>query len=265
MKFFKLGGVLALVAVLYGGWLMLRDAPLFRVEKVAVTGLAGPVVPGARARLEEAGRGMTTTHVDIAALNQAVASYTVIKGLRVHTEFPHGLTIRVIERRPVAALVVGGVRLGIAADGAVVHGWTGSTQSLPSFTAAEIPSTNALRDPASLDALEVLDIAPEVLRRAIGRVGQGPGGLTVYLRSGPPVYFGDTTRLHAKWAAAARVLADPQSLGAAYLDVRLPDRPAAGVNDPATSAAATAGQPETAGAPLMANQTSPQPSISTGG
>jgi len=254
MRLLKLGGVLALVGALYGGWLMLRDAPLFRVEKVQVTGLAGPVVPGVRARLEEAGRGMTTTHVDMAALDQAVAPYTVIKRLLVRTEFPHGLRIRVVERLPVATLVVGSVRLGIAADGAIVHGLDSTAQSLPSFTAAEVPSTKSVRDPASLDALEVLDIAPAALRKTIARVGPGPGGLTVYLRNGPSLYFGDTTRLHAKWAAAARVLEDPQSLGAAYLDVRLPDRPAAGMNDPATSAAATAGQLETAGAPLVAGQ-----------
>jgi cell division protein FtsQ len=265
MKLLKLGGVLALVAALYGGWLMLRDAPLFRVEKVQVTGLSGPVVPAVRTRLEEAGRGMTTTHVDIAGLKEAVAAYTVIKGLAVHTEFPHGLSIRVIERLPVAALVVGGVRLGIAADGAIVHGLGGSIQSLPSLTAAEIPTTKALSDPASIDALEVLDIAPAVLRRVIARVGEGPQGLTVYLRDGPPVYFGDTSRLHAKWASTARVLGDPQSLGAAYLDVRLPDRPAAGVNDPATSAMSSGGALETAGAPLIVKQTSNQPSISTGG
>jgi cell division protein FtsQ len=265
MKLLKLGGVLVLVAGLYGGWLMLRDAPLFKVEKVQVTGLAGPVVPAVRARLEQAGMGMTTTDVDVAALRQAVAPYTVIKSLRVHTKFPHGLSIKVIERLPVAALVVGGSRVAVAADGAVVHGLGSSTQGLPSLPATVLPSGSALRDPTSLDALEVLDIAPAVLRRVINRVGLGTGGLTVYLRDGPELYFGDTTRLHAKWAAAARVLGDPQSRGAAYLDVRVPDRPAAGIGDPQTSAAATAGQLETAGAPLVTTQVPSEPSISTGG
>jgi cell division protein FtsQ len=265
MKLLKLGGVLALVAGLYGGWLMLRDAPLFKVEKVEVTGLSGPVVPAVRTRLEQAGMGMTTTHVDVAALEQAVAPYTVIKSLRVDTEFPHGLSIRVIEQMPVAALVVGGSRVGIAPDGSVVRGLGSSTQGLPTFTATALPSGNVLRDPTSLDALEVLDIAPTVLRRVVTRVGPGPGGLTVYLRNGPELYFGDTTRLHAKWAAAARVLGDLDSRGASYLDVRLPDRPAAEVGDPQTSAAATAGQLETAGAPLVTTQVPSEPSISPGG
>jgi cell division protein FtsQ len=265
MKLLKLGGVLALVAGLYGGWLALRDAPLFKVDKVQVTGLAGPVVPAVRSRLEQAGMGMTTTHVDMAALQAAVAPYTVIKSLRVHAEFPHGLTISVVERLPVAAVVVGGSRVGIAADGAIVHGLGSSTQGLPSLTASSLPTGDALRDPTSLDALEVLDIAPSVMRRVISRVGLGPGGLTVYLHNGPELYFGDTTRLHAKWAAAARVLEDPASRGATYLDVRLPDRPAAGIDDPQTSASATAGEAETAGAPLITTQVANEPSISGGG
>jgi cell division protein FtsQ len=265
MRLFKLGGILAVVAAVYGGWLMLRDAPLFRVDKVAVTGLGGSVSPVIRTRLEQAGRAMTTTHVDQAALEQAVAAYSVVKSLEVSTQFPHGLRIRVIEQLPVAQLVVGGTRLGVAADGTVVHGLTSATTGLPSLTASSVPSTDQVSDPGSLEALEILDIAPTPLRREITRVGPGPGGLTVHLRNGPEVYFGDTTRLHAKWAAAARVLGDPASRGAAYLDVRLPERPAAGIDDPQTSAAATAGQPETAGAPLVADQTTIEPSTSSGG
>lgn len=264
MKLFKLAGALLLVAILYGAWLIARDAPLFKIEKVAVTGLHGSVVPGVRQRLEQAGLGMTTTHVDVAALTRAVASYTVVKGLHVKTQFPHGLTIDVTEQLPVAALVVGQARLPVAPDGIVVHGLTGPTGILPTFTSSTLPSADQVTDPVSLASLEVLDIAPAVLRRTIVRVGPGSGGLTVFLRNGPRLYFGDTSRLHAKWAAAARVLADQQSRGATYVDVRLPDRPAAAVNDPATSAAASAGAAET-GAPLTAAALPNQPSTSTGG
>jgi cell division protein FtsQ len=56
----------------------------------------------------------------------------------------------------------------------------------------------------------------------------GPEGLTVTMRNGLSIYFGDGTRPHAKWLSAARVLADPSSAGATYVDVRLPERPAAG-------------------------------------
>jgi cell division protein FtsQ len=127
-----------------------------------------------------------------------------------------------------------------------------------------LPSTDEVKDAASLEALELLDIAPAVMRKAIAHVGPGAGGLTVYLHNGPQLYFGDTSRLHAKWAAVDRVLADPESRGASYLDVRLPERPAAGIDDPATSAVGAGGQLETAGAPLASSQTSTEPSTSTG-
>ena len=53
-------------------------------------------------------------------------------------------------------------------------------------------------------------------------------GVTVEMRDGPTLIFGDATRVRDKWDAAARVLADPAARGAAYIDLRLPDRPAAG-------------------------------------
>ena len=48
------------------------------------------------------------------------------------------------------------------------------------------------------------------------------------MRNGLLVYFGDAARPHAKWLSLARVLADPSSAGASYVDVRVPERPAAG-------------------------------------
>jgi cell division protein FtsQ len=64
----------------------------------------------------------------------------------------------------------------------------------------------------------------------------GERGWTLPLRDGPTLYFGGFERLAAKWAAAATVLADRSSAGATYLDLRLPERPAAGgLEDPAAT------------------------------
>jgi len=46
--------------------------------------------------------------------------------------------------------------------------------------------------------------------------------------AGPQLFFGTSQRPVAKWMAAARVLAEPSSAGAVYLDVRVPERVAAG-------------------------------------
>ena len=48
------------------------------------------------------------------------------------------------------------------------------------------------------------------------------------MRAGPQLFFGTPNRSEAKWIATARVLAEPSSAGAVYLDVRVPERVAAG-------------------------------------
>lgn len=251
------GAALALVA-LYGGWLLLRDTPIFAVQKVAITGLRGPGSSTIRAALDGAARGMTTTHFDPARLRAAVAPYPLVKSVRAQTQFPHGLRIQVGIESPVAALVVGGQRLAVAADGKIVRGMQ-LPVDVPIVAVADFPTGGRISDPLSVAALEVLDVAPRALRARVATITNGTHGLTVALRAGPPLYFGDVTRLHAKWAAVARVLADTAARGAAYVDVHTPDRPAAQVGDPLTAgAAATA--PGTANGPLVT-----QPSAALGG
>jgi hypothetical protein len=50
----------------------------------------------------------------------------------------------------------------------------------------------------------------------------------VHMRRGPDLIMGSAERLPAKWTAAARVLSSPSAKGATYIDLRLPERPAAG-------------------------------------
>ena len=75
----------------------------------------------------------------------------------------------------------------------------------------------------------MLGAAPATLDRARRRRAYfSPRGLTVAMRSGLLVYFGDASRPHAKWLALAAVLARRELGGAVYVDVRLPERAAAG-------------------------------------
>ena len=71
-----------------------------------VTGLTTKDAPRVRAALASAAHTMTTLHVRQEVLEQAIAAYPVVKALDVRPDFPHGLTIQVIEYRP-AALVGG--------------------------------------------------------------------------------------------------------------------------------------------------------------
>ena len=89
-------------------------------------------------------------------------------------------------------------------------------------------------------------------------------GLTLVLRRNLLVYFGDDSRPHAKWLSLARVLADPSSAGASYIDVRLPERPAAGFAPGAmpalssgTSANASPGEEGASGEPAASGGARP--------
>ena len=79
-----------------------------------------------------------------------------------------------------------------------------------------------------LAELAVIGAAPKALAARVSSVYTGAHGLTVAMRNGLLVYFGDAERAHAKWLALERVLLDEGSVGAGYIDVRLPERPAAG-------------------------------------
>jgi cell division protein FtsQ len=162
-----------------------------------------------------------------------------VRAVRVSTSFPHGLRIRVIEQPPVAALTLGATRTAVAADG-VVLGPGFLSGSLPVIHGA-LPAPGAQRVAVASQVAElaVLGGAPETLIGWISRVYTGHNGITVAMRNGLLLYFGNATRPHAKWLSAARVLSDPTAAGASYVDVRLPERPAAGMGAGGASAAAS--------------------------
>ena len=235
---------LALAALLAvaagGGWLWLRDSSLVSVQQVRVAGLSGAAAPSIRSALEQAARSMTTLHVSVDKLRAAVAPYTLVKDLKVQTQFPHGLRIQVIEQLPVAALDIGGQRVPVAGNGTVVRGLP-APPSVPTLPVTRLPTAMRVTDRTTLIELTVLDAAPALLRARVAQIGYGPRGLTITLRNGPRLFFGDTSLPHAKWDSAARVLAEPGAHGATYIDVRLPAQPTAQVADPATSGAAAQG------------------------
>lgn len=220
--------VLIALPVLSGGWLWLRHSPFVSVQRVRISGVHGPEAAAIEAALVAAARHMSTLDVRPGALRAAAAAFRVVREVKAIPSFPHGLRIDVIEQLAVAALVVGGSRTAVAADG-VVLGPAPLSGSLPTLSAGFEPAAGQrLRSPSLLASLTVLGAAPAPLAKLIARASTGPNGLTVTMRNGLLAYFGDATRPHAKWLSLARVLADPSSQGASYVDVRLPSRPAAG-------------------------------------
>jgi cell division protein FtsQ len=111
--------------------------------------------------------------------------------------------------------------------------------------------------------VRLVALAPEPLRARLKTVLIRPGvGIVAQIARGPELRFGDAERLPAKWMAAARVLAAAGARGATYIDLRLPERPAAG-GLPTTSviplapAGETASPATTQAAPAATTQAAP--------
>jgi cell division protein FtsQ len=224
------------IALLVGGWLWLRDSSLVAVEHVTVTGQSGSDATQIRTALVAEARNMTTLDVRVGELQMAVAPYAVVKDLKVSTQFPHGMRIRVIEQVPVAVVVAPGRKIAVAGDGTLLRDVLPSS-ALPTISLPIAPGGTRLTG-YLLSEVAVARAAPSQLLSQISQVSViAPHGLVAQLRNGPSIYFGDSNQLAAKWSAAVAVLADPGSAQTVYIDVTDPQRPAAGVGSDGSSSA----------------------------
>ncbi len=157
-----------------------------------------------------------------------MAGYPVVRALEIDTDFPHAMTIRVVEHRPVAVVITGGVRLPVAADGTVLEGLP-ADGGLPLVRAQGGLKSSRLADPSAIGAARIAGAAPVPLRRRLREIAhESDRGYVVKMRKGPELVFGSAAHLGAKWVAAARVLADGDTQGATYVDLTVPGRPAVG-------------------------------------
>jgi cell division protein FtsQ len=217
--------LLALV-VLGAMFLWLRDSSLVGVRQVDITGVSGSQADDIRGALTDAARDMTTLHVRKDVLRDAVQSYPVVRELHADADFPHRLRITVNSYDPIGSMELGGRSVAIARDGTVLDGTP--TKGLTAIAATGSAAGTKITGTEATKLVRLLAAAPAPLRSRALRAYKGPNGLAVDLRDGPRLDFGDLAQVDAKWLAAAAVLADEDSRGASYVDVRLPERPVAG-------------------------------------
>jgi cell division protein FtsQ len=220
--------VALLVALLAGGWAWLRNSPLVAVRDVEISGATAADAPRVEAALRGAAREMTTLHVRVETLRDAVAPFPSVADVRAHPDFPHRLVVEVIEHRPVAALLLdSGRRVAVTGSGVVLAD-VPAPAAVPDISVSGAAAPVRVGDARTRAALAVAAAAPRPLLARAARFSWDEDGLALELRDGPPLVFGSAGEVRAKWAAAARVLADPSAAGATYLDLRIPGRVAAG-------------------------------------
>ena len=217
----------ASLAALYFLWA--RDAPLFAVDDVRVEGI-GRSAPGGeqlRRSLIESGREMTTLHVRPDLLREAAARFPLVASVSAEADFPDGLTVRVVERRPVAVLGDGADAVVVAGDGTLLRGLAVEEGELPALSAADAPRRERLAGPR-LGEAQILGAAPDALLSHVDGVATDSGGPVVTLANGIELLFGTPWRAAEKWRAAAAVLADPGLTALDYVDLSSPHRVAVG-------------------------------------
>lgn len=260
--------LLVVCAAAAGGWFALRDSALVAVEHTTVEGLSGPQSAAIRLRLIKAASGMSTVHLDRGALQAAVRGFPTVRSITLRSHPPHRLTIVVGEDLPVAAVGGSTRRVAAAADGRLMPGVP--TRGLPLVAGAAPPAGGAgTADARTRAVLAAIAAAPQGLRETIRFAGYArETGVTIRLAAGPMLRLGGPERLRAKWIAIATVLADPGAMAATYIDVRSPERPAAGGLEPVapeagspgdSAAAAAAGDGATPAATGQPPATSTQP------
>ena len=170
---------------------------------------------------------MSTLRVDEAALEQAVEPFASVAGLRIRADFPHDLRVEVVEHEPVASVRTGGERpAGDRRRAAARRRARGRPADRDHEGAAARPPRE--RRAHARGAAGRRRRAARAARVARERLVFGQGGLTLELNDGPDLIFGSGGDARTKWRAAARVLSEPSSGGATYLDLRVPTLVAAG-------------------------------------
>jgi cell division protein FtsQ len=216
-------------AALGGGFLWFRSSSLVAVQQVRVSGVSGVDAGPIEAALIAEAKRMSTLDASTGSLEAAVSRFRVVRSIEAQTSFPHTMRIHVHEQLPVAVLQAKSGETAVAADG-VVLGDALASPALARISIARQPRTGSLlRQPRLHGYLTVLGAAPAPLLPLVQEVYDGSEGITAKMKGGLLVYFGDASRPHAKWDSLAAVLAKGEAGGALYIDVRVPERPSAGM------------------------------------
>ncbi|MGH2985078.1 MAG: cell division protein FtsQ/DivIB [Solirubrobacterales bacterium] len=220
-------GVLG-VALAAGYLFWLRDSSLVAVDDVEVVGVTAGEREQIVAELTASAEHMTTLHVDSDRIERVASDYPTIGSVEVDANFPHGMRIEVAERPPTLLVRGGGRDVAAAADGTLLAGVPVAEDELPVLEVDEVPGSGTLGGEPLEQAL-IVGAIPEPLRPLIEKIDYTDDyGVEITLRGAIPVRFGSGSGAEEKWAAAATVLADPKLDALTYVDVRVPERPAAG-------------------------------------
>jgi cell division protein FtsQ len=225
-----------LIAVAAGAYTVARQTSAFAIGQLEITGVPADVRQQVRRVLAPL-MGTNLLALDGAALARRAEALPAVMSIRYDRAFPHTLRISVVPESPVAVLHRGTETWLVSARGRVVKRIRNGTY--PALARAWVPrkahvAVGAFLAPAAGGtAARALALAQRFPAH-IATASLAGGELVFRLRSGLELRLGAPTDVRLKLAIARRALAQLLP-GATYLDVSVPERPVAGMDNPQLS------------------------------
>ena len=171
---------------------------------------------------------MTTLHIKDDELAAAVSRFPTVAAVSADTSFPHGMTVTVRERLPVAVANVSHRRVAVSADGYLLTGLDFDPKVLPTIEGASAHGARLSEDATAQAAIIGAVPAPLREKLQVSAWDDDRGGVVVDLDGAPELRFGDGSLAAEKWKAAVAVLSSDDRGSPSYLDVSVPERPVSG-------------------------------------
>jgi cell division protein FtsQ len=231
-------GALAALALIW--WL--ASGPLLAVGDVSVRGYDRGDRAALVAAIDEAASGGTVVSPPVDEIRRAAAAFPWVASVSVQRDWPRGLAVEVATARPVAAVSGPGAPAAVVSEEGRVLGPVpeGAGLGWVRLPAPPPPAGYALPE-ADRAALAFLAAAPPEAARRVRRLAvDSTGAMSGLIDGGPVLRLGRPDDLTAKARALALVLQQvpPEDLqAAAYIDLRIPRRPAIGGLAPPVPAA----------------------------
>lgn len=202
-------------------------SPIFDVKEVVVRGTR-VLSPERVVELSGVEEGESLLFVSEDELSRGLRTSPWVADVEVQRSLPSTLVLVVRERVPVAWAATPGGEVPVAADGTVLGPSDLVSGYLPSVDAAprDLAPGDAL--PGDGAALRVAGSLSQSLRRRVASIGVMGGEVVLRLRPGGRVLYGTASAMGRKNEALSAALgwAESRGLAVAYVDVRVPERPA---------------------------------------
>ncbi|GII90324.1 cell division protein FtsQ/DivIB [Sinosporangium siamense] len=210
----------AFIALLTAGvvgsaaWLVFFS-PVLGVREVQIVGNVTIPTELIRKAVGVADREPLAT-VDLADVERRVLSIKQLESARIDRNWPGTLKVRVVERRPVAALPYGGAFALVDRHGVVMQVVPAAPPRMPVLKVSQ-PKPG---DPATAAALAVIRALPETLGRTVREVrAPSAESVSLMLNDGREVVFGGADRAAEKVRVITGLLRKPYDV----YDVSTPD------------------------------------------